>query len=109
MKPDPAKVGKAVMEGKGSIVIIDIEVAPGSSLSGIAGFDEWRNRLMVKVMAPPEKGRANKEVIEVMARCLLVPVAQVELDKGATSHKKRILVNGLSRDDVLHRIMEVLH
>ena len=108
MSLDPSKVGKAVLEGKGSIIMIDIEVTPGSSASGIAGYDEWRNRLMVKVKAPPEKGQANKEVVDVMARSL-GPKAHVELDKGATSHKKRLIVTGLSRDEVIRLVMEALH
>jgi uncharacterized protein (TIGR00251 family) len=110
VKPDPAKVGKAVLEGgKGmGSVIMDIEVTPSSGMSGVAGFDEWRGRLMVKVRAPPEKGKANKEVIEVVARFLGIPDSHVELDKGATSHKKRVIVMGLKRDEVIARIMEGL-
>lgn len=50
--------------------------------------------LKVKVAAVPEKGKANAEVCEVLARHFDVPVSQVEIVAGATSTRKRVRISG---------------
>lgn len=54
------------------------EVAPG--------------QLKVRVQAPPEKGRANKRVMELVANHYGVSVSSVILESGATSRDKRFTI-----------------
>jgi uncharacterized protein len=79
---------------------IDVMVSPHSNASGIQGIDEWRNRIIVKIRAPPEAGKANKELVELFSRLL----GTVELGRGSTNRMKTIVVR-LERDEVL-RILE---
>ncbi len=46
--------------------LLDIEVKPGSKNRGMRGFDPWRKRFVVNVRSPAQKGKANKEVVEVV-------------------------------------------
>ena len=79
---------------------IDVMVSPHSSSSGIQGIDGWRNRIIVKIRAPPEAGKANKELIELFSELL----GKAELGRGSTNRLKTIVVQK-GRDEVL-RILE---
>ena len=62
--------------------------------------------IRVRVAAPPEKGKANKELIRFLAKCLSISKANIVLLSGETSRRKRILVKGMSKDQLmrdLHR------
>ena len=82
---------------------IEIHVQPKAS----------RNRIVIQgrtvkvyVTAAPEKGRANKSVIEVIARRLGVPKGAVSIVSGERSRKKLLRVEGLNGEDALHRLGE---
>lgn len=93
---DFSKAVRATKEG----TEIDVMVSPHSSSSGIQGIDEWRNRIIVKIKAPPEAGKANKELIEVFSKLL----GKAELGRGSTNRLKTIVVQ-MGREEVL-RILE---
>jgi uncharacterized protein (TIGR00251 family) len=57
--------------------------SPGVETSGVREFH-------VRVAAAPEKGRANREVIERLARCLGVPPSCLTIVRGETSSRKWI-------------------
>ena len=52
--------------------------------------------LKVYVTAPPEDGRANEAVIEILAEVLGVKRRQVEIVSGETNRNKVVRVTGLS-------------
>jgi uncharacterized protein len=79
---------------------IDVMVSPHSNSSGIQGIDEWRKRIIVKIRAPPEAGKANKELVELFSGLL----GKAELGRGSTNRMKTIVVQ-LGREEVL-RILE---
>ena len=47
----------------------------------------------VHVTAPPEKGRANQEVLEALASNLGIPVSRLRLVRGAASRIKIVAVD----------------
>ena len=53
--------------------------------------------LKVCVTASPEKGKANKAMIELLAKSLGLKKSQIELISGQTSHQKRFLLRGHPR------------
>ena len=75
---------------------IDVMVSPHASSSGIQGIDGWRNRIIVKIRAPPEAGKANKELLELFSDLL----GKAELGRGSTNRLKTIVVQ-MDRDEVL--------
>jgi uncharacterized protein (TIGR00251 family) len=79
---------------------IDVMVSPHSNSCGIQGIDEWRNRIIVKIRAPPEAGKANKELVELFSGLM----GKAELGRGSTNRMKTIVVQ-LGREEVL-RILE---
>ena len=58
--------------------------------------------LRVRVMAPPERGKANQALVELLSTALKVPKGTLRIIKGHTSRDKWVAVDDLSPDD-LHR------
>ncbi len=48
----------------------------------------------VRVWASPEKGRANREVVERLAEFLGIPRRRLKIVHGETSREKQIMVTG---------------
>ncbi|MFA5312176.1 MAG: DUF167 family protein, partial [Methanomassiliicoccales archaeon] len=53
---------------------IDVMVSPNAKKCSIGDVDQWRKKLVIKVTAPPEGGRANKEVEELFMNIFDVKV-----------------------------------
>lgn len=57
------------------------------------------------IKAAPEKGKANEEVIELIAKALKIPKGAVEIVSGWTSRKKVIRIQtDLTYEQFLHSI-----
>ena len=65
---------------------IKIKVEPRSSKSGIVG--PYGDALKVKLTSPPVEGKANKELIEVLAKAFGVAKKDVEIISGQSSKNK---------------------
>jgi uncharacterized protein (TIGR00251 family) len=85
-------------------VVITVKALPHSARAGVRGVDG--GALKVAVTAPPEKGKANAAVLEVLAKFLGVPRSSLELLSGDSSRNKRILVKGITADAVRKRVGE---
>lgn len=82
-------------------VRLSVHVTPNSKKFEVAGFDEWKKALLVKVRAPPEKGKANAEVEELLSEFF---GSRVEVVSGHKSRIKQVLIHGLSEKEVYDRI-----
>ena len=87
-------------------MILGIRVAPGSSRQGIVG--PHGGDLKVAVREPPERGRANRAVLALLAEILRIPRSDLEVIGGAGSRSKRLLVRGLSSGSILSRLESAL-
>jgi uncharacterized protein len=64
---------------------LDVKVVAGASRNAVK---QEGGRLKVYVTAPPEKGKANAAVIDVLAKHLGVKKNHIQLIKGLTSPQK---------------------
>ena len=81
---------------------LQVKVVPGASRDEVVGW--LGEALKIRVQAPPERGKANKAVIKVLARLLDVPPRQVELVRGAGSANKVFAIDGCSMQEARRRI-----
>lgn len=60
------------------------------------------------VSVPPDKGRANAALIDLLSDALDVPASAISLESGATSRLKRLRIDGANADTAarLARLME---
>ena len=83
----------AVQEINGGVVFT-AKIIPGSSRTAVCGLlDEM---LKIKVSAPPEKGKANKSLLDFLAKQLGVKKNAVSIISGKTSAVKSVQVLGIS-------------
>jgi uncharacterized protein (TIGR00251 family) len=52
-------------------------------------------RLKIRITTPPEKGKANEAVVELLAKNLKVPKSSIKIVSGHTSRIKKILIVGV--------------
>jgi uncharacterized protein len=87
-------------------VVIAIEVTAGAKTSAFpAGYNGWRNMIGCRVSAQAVEGKANKAVITLVAQSLDLPPASVSILSGSTDSRKRILVTGITRKELLERLV----
>jgi uncharacterized protein (TIGR00251 family) len=83
-------------------VLFFAKIVPGSSKTTISGMLE--HMLKIKVAAPPEKGKANQCVIDLLAQELGVKKKAVTIVSGQTSPIKRIQVVGVTAQQCRSRL-----
>jgi len=76
--------------------ILRLTVVPGAQRTQVVGL--YGDRLKLRLAAPPEKGAANRELIDFLARSLDLPKSSLKLTLGARSRSKVVAVYDLSPD-----------
>ena len=76
--------------------LLRLTVVPGAQRTQVVGL--YGDRLKVRLAAPPEKGAANRELIDFLARSLNLPKSSLKLTLGAQSRSKVVAVYDLSAD-----------
>ena len=61
--------------------------------------------LRLKIAAPPQKGRANRELVVFLSRRLGLKRDSVEILSGHTARNKVLRIRGLSKEAVLKRLL----
>ena len=75
---------------------------PGAPRSEIAGVAEGRLRL--RLAAPGHEGKANAELVRLVAEALGVPRRQVDIVRGATGRRKVIHVGGVTLEEARRKL-----
>jgi len=79
---------------KHDAVLFRVRVSPGASKTRVLG--EHNGALKIAVTAAPEKGKANKAVVDFLAAALSVRKADVSVVSGLASRDKQIAVSNLA-------------
>ncbi len=89
-------------------VRIAVHVQPGAKRSGWAGV--YGDALKVRLQAPPVDGKANEALRAWIAAAFGVPLAAVELVRGAQSRRKEVLVRCAApeREAILTLLMAIV-
>jgi uncharacterized protein len=85
---------------------ISLKVQPNAGRNEIVGRVDgvWK----IKIGAPPDKGKANKELIDFLSQVLKIRKDSLSLVRGQTSHNKVIEVEGLADGEVSTRLQGYL-
>ena len=74
--------------------IVNVKAVPRSSKAGLDGL--LGDAVKVRVRSAPVDGKANKELVEVLADAFGLPKASVAFKSGETSKTKRLLLRGVA-------------
>ncbi|MDD5700862.1 MAG: DUF167 domain-containing protein [Dehalococcoidales bacterium] len=82
---------------------ISVKVLPNAGKNEILGpvNGVWR----IKIAAPPDKGKANKELIKFLSEILGVRKNNLDILKGHSSHNKILAFEGISPEEVAARLL----
>ena len=81
---------------------ITVQVQPNASQNKLTRFEQgvW----YLKVAAPPIKGRANQELLKFLSDILGVSKSSLTIEKGMTSKRKLIAIQGLGQNQVMRQL-----
>jgi uncharacterized protein (TIGR00251 family) len=82
---------------------ITVRVSPKSVKGAVVGWMD-DGCLKVKVLSAPEGGRANIELLRVVAEELKIPVRNVSIASGSSSTTKVLRISGLDDEEVKRRL-----
>ncbi|MGB9979505.1 DUF167 family protein [Methanobacterium sp.] len=88
---------KAITETNDGI-LVDIEVSPKSKKFEIIGYNKWREKIEIRIKSVPQKGKANKEIINEFSD---LTGSQVEIVSGLKSHHKTLRFYNVSKLEFL--------
>lgn len=86
---------------------VRLRVRPGSARNAIVGrtaLADGREVVVVAVSAPPEGGRANRAVVELLADEWRLPRRAITVVAGAAGRTKTVLIAGDRMADLVDRI-----
>lgn len=83
-------------------VVISVRIVPNSSNDFVLGYTE--DYLKVKITAPPIENKANKQLIQFLAKLFGLPKTRVSFVYGEKSKIKRILLAGKTLSEINNKI-----
>jgi len=86
-------------------VLVDVWAVPGSSRARPGGLHDGRLRLLVA--APPEDGKANRALQQLLAELSGVPLRQVQLVRGERGRAKTWRITATDAAAVGRRLQQV--
>jgi hypothetical protein len=85
---------------------LSVKVVPGASRDRVVG--RYGDAIKVQVSAPPEGGKANQAVVELIAAALGVRPNQVRIAKGQAQSRKIVQIDGCTQAEVDARLAPAL-
>ena len=87
-------------------ITVDILVQPRASRAKIGPMHD--GRIKIAVTAPPVDGEANAQVIELFARRLGIARGDIAVVAGASSRRKTLRIENVTRQQIEAMIEELL-
>jgi uncharacterized protein len=86
--------------------VLPVRVQPAARRNALAG--ERAGALRVSVTQAPEKGKANRAIVEVLCRALGLRKNRIDLLSGDTTANERFLVGGIDPSELAARLAAAL-
>ena len=86
-------------------LLLIVRVKPSASNDEIVSVEG--RTLSVRVKAPPEKGKANSALIELLSEALRLPKRSLTIVRGERSREKWIEVSDIDAEELDRRLKEI--
>ncbi|MEW4527159.1 MAG: DUF167 domain-containing protein [Maioricimonas sp. JB045] len=90
------------LRSDGEDLLLPVQARPGAKRNECGGVHD--GRLRVAVTQAPEKGKANREILRLLAKSLGLRRSQIALEDGETASRKVFRVSGIGTAELLERI-----
>ena len=87
-------------------VTLSVRLTPNAGRDSIEGVETdaaGETYLKARVTAVPEKGKANKALIALLAKALSIPKSSISVQSGDTARKKILRIDG-DPEDLIRKI-----
>ncbi len=91
-------------------VRLSVKLTPNAGRDGLDGAEttaDGETLLKARVTAVPEKGKANKALIELLAKSLKLPKSSISVISGDTARKKILRIDG-DTEEIAKRLGSLL-
>ncbi len=92
-------------------LVFHVRVSPGARRAGVGGMwidADGGQRLIVRVSAPPENGKANNAACEAVAEAFGLPRSAVAVTAGAKSRQKTLSIDATFDDAMRARLAALM-
>lgn len=96
------EVAAIVFETRAEGVVLPVKAQPGAGKNELRGVQD--GALKVCVTQVPEKGKANKAIVEYLAKALKIRKSQISLLSGELSSQKKFLVADIDETELHEKI-----
>jgi uncharacterized protein (TIGR00251 family) len=86
--------------------VLPVRAQPGARRNAFVG--EQAGSLKIAVTAPPDAGRANQAIAELLSKRLDLKKSQVQLLSGPTSRQKKFLLRGVNSTQLAAQLSKLL-
>lgn len=73
-------------------IYLNVHVQPGAKTNAIRGM--YGDAIKLSITVSPQDGKANRALIQFVAKLLDISRAEVQLVSGQTSRQKRLFISG---------------
>ena len=94
------------LQPHGDGTILPVRAHAGARKNQVGGVQD--GTLKVSVTQAPEKGKANKAIMALLAKTLGLRKSQIELIAGETNPQKRFLIREIAVEELRQRIKQVV-
>jgi len=84
--------------------LLDCRVVPSSSRNCIAEVTD--SGVRIKITSPPVEGKANRALTAFLGKTFKISKNRVKIVSGEAARRKRVLLTGLTRQEVLKTLRE---
>ncbi|MCS3923510.1 DUF167 domain-containing protein [Methanosalsum natronophilum] len=90
-------------------ILLKLEIIPGSKENHVPyAYNSWRKTIQVKITEEPKCGKANLQLIDVLASFFGVKQNKIEIIKGLKNHRKTIKIKDISYNSVIKKLIDAL-
>lgn len=94
------------LEVRADGIVLPVKAQPGAGKNELRGAQD--GALKVCVTQVPEKGKANKAIVEYLAKALKLRKSQISLASGELASQKKFLVTEIDEPALREKLTEAL-
>lgn len=90
-------------------LLLNVRLTPNAAVASVKGIFIDANGeefLKIFVVSVPEKGKANKECIDLLAKFFKISKSNIKIVSGETDRYKKILID-MTDDNIVSRLMNL--
>jgi uncharacterized protein (TIGR00251 family) len=99
--------GAIAINVRDGVLLVGVRVLPSAARTEVRGV--YGDRLKVAVNAPPEAGKANARLVQVLAEWLEMRMDEVTVRSGHGGRDKVVAFSGTTENELRERLNGLLH